>query len=184
MKYLTLLITMLLLYACGNGGHKQNAETIAEQTSQPELIPINENTEPTNDSISTSKSLNDIRFGNWTDKDWYDNDYLRFLRQTFNDFLAGKIEREDFIPYKSLLHSKFIIGEVEKFLLGGLYVYIVFIDAPDKVFTTNIYSDVDEVSGVITGYEVRTLRLHEEESGLTKKMILELIKEHPENKLW
>jgi hypothetical protein len=172
----------------GKAPTKGNEKATVELTKAQELLvetnnPI-ESEQISSDSTTDQKTLNDIRFGNWTDNDWYDNDYFRFLRQTFNDCLAGKIEMEELAPYKSLLSSKFVIGEASPFILGGLLVDLIFIDAPDKVFSVHIYSDVNEASETVTGYKIVGFMLNDGDSGFTKEMILELVKEHPENQLW
>jgi hypothetical protein len=141
------------------------------------------------DSIMQSnegkKPGNEIRFGNWTEKDWYVNDYFRFLRQYFDASYKGEIEDSRLTPYKSLLNGQFSILRVGPYIAGGLYIDLIFIDSPDKIFTTSVYSEVDEVSETITGdYTLSGFRLAEEPSGITKAEILEIVQEHPENKLW
>ena len=55
---------------------------------------------------------------------------------------------------------------------------------PNKVFETRVYSDVDEDTNEVSNYEVRSLRLSEDELDMTKEEILALIKKYPQNKLW
>ncbi|MCL1934206.1 MAG: hypothetical protein FWF53_10410 [Candidatus Azobacteroides sp.] len=140
------------------------------------------------DSIANSsngKSLNDIRFSNWTEKDWYDNDYFRFLRKYFDSYYKGEIKDSDLEPYKSLLNGKFVVIDACPFIGGGMFINIAFLDAPNKIFTTNVYSDVDEISKTVTGnYRIKGFKQSEEPSRMTKEEIFEIIKEHPENKLW
>lgn len=155
------------------------AQELLEKTNHPI-----ESKQILSDSTTNQETLNDIRFGCWTEKDWYDNDYFRFMRQAFNDCLVGKREIEGLTPYKSLLSSKFAIMDANPFIMGGLFVYFTFIDAPDKVFSVCIYSDVNEDSGTVTGYEIFNVSLQDEDSGFTKDEILKLVKEHPEHKLW
>lgn len=139
----------------------------------------------TDSTVTTpSETLNEIRFGNWTAKDWFDNDYLRELRVYLDKVYRGEVLNEDIEKYKSTIHSKFAVYKVEPYLLGGLYVQIVFLDAPDKVFEGQIYSYVDEDKETITGYEVRGLRLSDIECNFTKERILDLVAEHPEMKLY
>lgn len=181
-----LFVLAAFLTACGQ---QNKTNTITQDASkQKNEVPVKGGTNSelikALDSL-VSKSLNEIRFADWTKDDWYENDYFRFLRQTFNEYLSGEKEiMEKLTPYKSLLKSKFVIFNVEKFVGGGLFVDLIFLDAPQKVFTTNIYSYVDETTEIVTGYEIRGFQIDEEESGLTKEEILEIIKEHPENKLW
>ena len=141
-----------------------------------------------NDDLDSTigKSFNDIRFGNWTSKDWYDNDYFRFLRKCFNDCLKG-VESENTIDlqdYKSVLNSKFFIYNAQPYIGGGMFIILGFLDNPEKVYKTAIYSDVDVDKEIITGYRLFGFSEDDEPSDITKEEVLQLIKEHPENKLW
>lgn len=137
------------------------------------------------DKASPQKSLNDIRFGDWTEKDWYDNEYIRCLRKYLDNYLRGKEEiDEDIETYKKSFSSKFVILDENPYLLGGLLFHFCFIDYPDVIFVSNVYSDVDIESEKVTGYMVKSLRVDDTESGLKKDELLKLIKEHPEHKLW
>lgn len=121
------------------------------------------------DSISDGKSLNDIRFANFQKKDWLDNEYIRTLRQYLNSKNEGQ----------------FVLCNVQPYLLGGLFIQIVFLDRPDDVYTSWVYSDVDVEKGIVTGYQVRQFKKEEDyNTGLTKEQILQQIKEHPELKIW
>lgn len=82
----------------------------------------------------TRKSLNDIRFEGWQRKDWLDNEYIRTLRGYLDDFHEGKIDNPALEPYKELVKSKFVIYYAEAFMLGGVLIYITFLDMPEAVF--------------------------------------------------
>lgn len=189
MKNYLSILAFLLMLSCGshNGKNISMANSLTNVDSAV-LSKEDRATKNLNDStanINIPKSLNDIRFGSWTKKDWYDNDYFRALRKYIDACYNGEIKNEHLEPYKSVLKGKFVIGNVEPYMLGGLFITIIFIDAPDKLFDASVYSYVEEESEEITGYEVRGLRIREdEESGLSKNEILAIIKEHPENKLW
>ena len=73
---------------------------------------------------------------------------------------------------------------MEPFLLGGLFIQIIFIDNPEKVFTAWVYSDVDEDAEKVVGYTVRRISLDERKNELSKEQIFQEMKEHPELKLW
>lgn len=136
------------------------------------------------DSIANGKSLNDIRFANFTDKDWLDNEYIRTLRVYIDAFVSGKVKDDVLEPYKSDVKGKFVIANVESFLLGGLFIQIIFIDKPEKVFTAWVYSDVDEDAEKVVGYTVRRISLDERKNELSREQIFHEMKEHPELKLW
>lgn len=136
------------------------------------------------DSITEGKSLNDIRFANFTDKDWLDNEYIRTLRRYLDEFNNGIIEDEELEKYKDDVKGEFVIANIEPFLLGGLFIQIVFIEKPENVFTSWVYSDVDEETERIVGYSVRRISLDERKNNLSREQILQEMKEHPEMKLW
>jgi hypothetical protein len=189
-----IVTTALMLCSAGCNNKNKAAEQKATETQETQNAA---ETQAIKDSIALEtsldslmqeyegkESLNDIRFKNWTQADWYDNDYYRYLRQTFNNYLTGKKTEidESLKPYKSLLHGKFVILDMQPYINGGIFINLLFIDAPDRIFQTNIYSYVK--GETITNYEVRGFSLFADETELTKEDILEIIKEHPENKLW
>ncbi len=172
-KKVLLVVLAACLVGCANGNVNLETENDTEVTDSQEV----------SDEFY-GKSLNDIRFGDWEDGDWLDNDYIREVRRYLDDFIQGEIEDEKLEPYRDLVKRKFVIGSSEPFLLGGLFIKITFLDAPDKIFDTWVYSDVNEDTGAITGYRCYGLHLSEEDTEFTKEMILEIMQEHPELKLW
>lgn len=137
------------------------------------------------DSITDGQSLNDIRFARFKDRDWIDNDYIRALRKHIDDYKSGKVKDKNLDMYKEDIQGKFIIGHTDPFLLGGLFIEFIFVDKPEKIFSVWVYSDVDEQKKKVVGYSVRSIGLEQEESGFTsKQQIMDLLKEHPEYKLW
>lgn len=185
MKRITLAITLLVLGACNNHSNTPKTQVSTSNTTSP-VAPIEEADEEIDKDVDSTppSCLNDIRFGDWTEEDWYDNDYFRTLRKYFNACYDGEIENEVLAPYKSVLKSQFAIENASPFIAGGMFVSIVFLDAPNTRFTTWIYSDVDESIGVVVDYEVRGFTVKDERPHWTKEAILKIIKEHPENKLW
>ena len=135
------------------------------------------------DTLS-QKSLNDIRFAGWTDKDWLDNEYIQAVRNYINAYHKGEISDQYLDEYKNELKGQFVIANIEPYLLGGVFVQICFIDNPSKIFTTWVYSEVNEKTEVISNYECRGIRLEDYESDITKEEILQITSEHPELKLW
>lgn len=136
------------------------------------------------DSIGNGKGLNDIRFANYTEKDWLDNEYIHCLRRYLDDYNNGKIKDEELDPYKEKIEGKFVVGSCQPYLFGGLLLRIMFVDNPDDIFSAWVYSSVDEEAETIMDYSVRGIWHEEEKSGFTKEEILTLHKEHPEQKLW
>ena len=134
------------------------------------------------DDIS-AKSLNDIRFDGWTDEDWLDNDYIRALRKHIDAYCRREIKSPDLDQYKSIMQSKFVVLNIEPFISGGTFITIVFLDNPHCVFNSWVYSEVNSNNQVVD-YIAKGLRLVDTEYPMTKEEILEIIKEHPEHKLW
>ena len=129
-------------------------------------------------------SLNVIRFSGWTEEDWCDNDYIKALRAYLDEFQAGRIEDEELAPYKNKINCQFVVGYIGQFLGGGAFINIIFLDLPNRVFSSWVYSYVDEETNVITGYEVRSVTINEELIENTREEILNVVKENPKFKLW
>lgn len=98
----------------------------------------------TTDTINTKKTLNDIRFKDWDRSDWLDNEYIRTLRKYLDDYNSEKICNANLDPYKEQIKSQFVIYDITPYILGGAYIRITFLDMPDRVFSSWIYSNVDE----------------------------------------
>ena len=72
------------------------------------------------------------------------------------------------------MESKFVIGNVEPFIGGGLFIQIMFIDHPNDVYSAWVYSFVDEEK-----------KEPEFKSGYSSKQeLLSKMKNMPEMKLW
>lgn len=186
MKKYILLPTLLFVIACSN-----NSRTAATVNNSKDATIVNEMTDSINaDNIveeevdGDGKSLNDIRFAKFKDEDWLDNDYIRQLRKYLDDYNSGKIKDDGLDPYKDKVKGEFVIWNAEPFLLGGLFIQFVFIDSPDDIFSSWVYSDVDEETESVTGYEVHGVKIEEGKSGFTKERILQIIKEEKKLKLW
>lgn len=129
-------------------------------------------------------SLNDIRFSGWTEEDWIDNDYIKALRVYLDEFQAGRIEDEELMPYKDKINCQFVVGQIGQFFDGGVFIDIIFLDLPNRVFSSWVYSYVDDETKMITGYEVRDVTIKDELIENSKEEILNDVKEDPNFKLW
>lgn len=128
--------------------------------------------------------LNDIRFADFKNEDWLDNDYIRCLRKYLDDFNSGKIENEDLEPYKEKIQGKFVIADVEPSIWGGLRILFVFIDYPEYLFSAYVYSTVDVEKKKVVSYSVQYVSVTDNEYEMTKEEILDSLKVHLEFKLW
>lgn len=169
----------IALFAC-----KGNVQAATENIGKDSVVVIDTLVADTAEYMGSGKGLNDIRFANYTDNDWLDNEYIRCLRKYIDDYNSGKIKDEELDPYKEKLKGKFVIGWAEPYLMGGLFIQFIFIDYPEDMFSAWVYSGVDEETETVLDYEVRSINKEEEPINYTKEEILELVKEHPELKLW
>lgn len=138
----------------------------------------------TTDTTGTGKSLNDIRFDGWERSDWLDNEYIRTLRKYLDDYNKGIVSNPNLDPYKEHIKGQFIVYEINPFILGGAYIRITFLDMPDRVFSSWIYSEVNKDKEIVGNYELRFISINEETTDMTKWDILQAIKEMDGIKLW
>lgn len=130
------------------------------------------------------ESLNDIRFANFKDEDWYDNEYIWTLRGYLDEFSEGIIDDEVLEPYRTAVKGKFVIYEVEPALIGGMFIMFTFIDLPERVFSSVVYSVVDEKTRQVSDYMVDGIQLTDIENNISKEEILRIVDERPELKLF
>lgn len=172
---ITFIAILSALSACGVEQNKVKQDsTDIDSTLQVQVV----------DSVDAQKTLNDIRFDNWGEKEWLDNEYIRTLRKYLTDCANGKVDNPDLAPYKEQIKGKFVVYSTQPFLAGGAFIQIVFLDMPDRVFSCWIYSSVNEEEKTVESYEVRSVRLEEESIDMTKENILQAIKEMDGLKLW
>lgn len=175
MKKVILLLACVFVFAACKQQGKQDA--VVEQgcgnTSTVECV-----------DTTTKKTLNDIRFAGWEYEDWLDNDYIRELRLYINDYLSGEIEDAELDEYREDIKGKFVIANIEPYIMGGAFIQVCFMDCPNKVFSSWVYSEVDEKKEIVLGYSCRGLSLQTDESGFTREEIRKIMSEHPEIKAW
>ena len=138
----------------------------------------------TTDTISSGKTLNDIRFKDWDRSDWLDNEYIRTLRKYLDDYNKGIVSNTNLDPYKEQIKGQFVIYDINPYLLGGAFIRITFLDMPNRVFSSWIYSEVNEDKEIVESYEFRSISIEEETTDMTKEDILQAIKEMDGIKLW
>lgn len=176
--FVSMMVLPLMLTGC------MHKEKTAEQAPADTISTPIDSVLAEEDGEGDFGGLNAIRFNHFTDEDWVDNEYIRSLRQYITDYNEGKIEDEELDAYKGKIRGPFTVFSISPFIGGGALIHIVFLDNPDDIFTAWVYSSVDEKTETILDYSVRSIKIEEEKSGLTKEDIQEIIKEHPENKLW
>ena len=136
------------------------------------------------DSVGMREGLNDIRFKGWTKKEWLDNGYIHTLRKYIDDYNEGKVSDVNLDPYREQIRCKFIVYDIEAYMLGGVLLRVLFLDLPDTVFSAWIYSYVDEETKTVEGYEMRSIMIEEEKTDCTREDMLQAVEEVPELKFW
>ncbi|WP_304264906.1 hypothetical protein [Phocaeicola plebeius] len=136
------------------------------------------------DTIGTRKTLNEIRFDGWERSEWLDNEYIRTLRKYLDNYNNGLVSNPALDPYKEQIKGQFVVYDINPYLLGGALIRITFPDMPDRVFSSWIYSNVDEKKEIVESYEFRSISIEEETTDMTKEDILQAIKEMEGLKLW
>lgn len=184
MKHLAFIMMAFLLWACSSNSGKATDNSQKDKTSTEQAAPDTSANAGGEVAEGDDPSLNDIRFANFKDADWLNNEYIRQLRAYINDFNAGKIEDEELEAYKDKVRGQFAIYNVEPFLLGGLFIQFVFVDNPDDIFSSWVYSDVDEGTKAVTGYSVHAVKMEDMKSGFSKEDILKIVNENENMKLW
>lgn len=77
-----------------------------------------------------------------------------------------------------------MVYDINPYLLGGALIRITFLDMPDRIFSSWIYSEVNEDKEMVGNYELRFISIDEETTNMTKWDILQAIKEMDGIKLW
>lgn len=177
------LLLMVISVAC----RPETKSSLVENLMDDRYLSVNDiNTNENNiegDSVP-ARSLNDIRFDNWTEEDWVDNEYIRAIRHYLDDYCEGKVSDAQLDEYRNIVCGQFTIADEQQFLLGGLYFKLIFLNDPDKVFNAWVYSSVDEKKEIVLDYSVRAISFDGDGAGFTKEEILKIAKEHPEVRIW
>ena len=192
-KILYTTIVTILFGSCGV--KRENTRTINANVEQIEVVAKtgtdsikgrNHNTkiDTTKGAETDQVPLNDIRFAGWTKKEWVDNDYIRAVRKYIDAYNSGKIKNPDLDEHKKYIQGKFVIADIQPYLIGGALIYIIFYDHPEKTFSAHVYSDVDEKTRVVSNYECRGLKNEKIDLKFSQEEILQFLKECPEHKLW
>lgn len=115
---------------------------------------------------------------------WLDNEYIRTLRIYLDDYNNSIVSNPALDPYREQIKGQFVIYDINSYSLGSALIRITFLDMPDRVFCSWIYSNVDEKKEIFESYEFRSISIEEETTGMTKEDILQAIIEMDGLKLW
>lgn len=180
---------MLLLLGCARTGGQSSPDEFEDdgeeeiETEEDSLSDDAYEGEGDPFALPHGKSLNEIRFQDFDEKDWYDNYYFRALRRYLDVFNNGQIEDEELEPYRAETQGQFAVLFAQPYMGGGMLIHFVFIDHPERLYRAHVYSDVDVETEKVLGYYVAFIKM-EGESFTTKEELLKIKEEHPENKLW
>ena len=137
------------------------------------------------DPETANDGLNGIRFENWGDKEWLNNNYIRSVRLYIDAYNLGLVKDEELDKHKAALKGKFCICSIEPFMGGGAWMHIAFVDDTSFSLRFWVYSFVNEDNPIaIEGYDVRGSDLVDEPLGITPEEIKEILKQNPHNQLW
>ena len=137
------------------------------------------------DPETANDGLNGIRFEEWGDKEWLNNNYIRSVRLYIDAYNLGLVKDEELDKHKAALKGKFCICSIEPFMGGGAWMHIAFVDDTSFSLRFWVYSFVNESDpAAIEGYDVRGSDLVDEPLGLTTEEIKDILKENPHNQLW
>lgn len=160
------------------------ATSIASYSATTQETPTTSQSDITTAEESPQKSHNDIRFGNWGDEEWSDNEYIRTIRKYIDSYNNGTVANEDLDNYKDKIAGQFVVANIEYFIYGGLSIMFFFIDNPEIIFDAWVYSYVDEAKEIVLDYELRNISVITEESGLSREQVLNDLKNNPLIKVW
>lgn len=166
-----LLVSAIILSACN---HQKQVSVVDDVAASDSLLC----------DSTKKKTLNDIRFAGWEYEDWLDNDYIRELRNYLVGYHKGEIADAALDDYRQDIEGKFVIANIEPYILGGAFIQVCFMGCPSKIFSSWVYSEVDEEKEIVTNYECRGLTLQTDDSGFSKERIVQIMGEHPEIKAW
>ena len=185
--YLLLLTCLLTLASCNFKNNK------ADEISSTENIEVVSNEQTTtivadtidSDTTKAPESLNDIRFDGWDRAKWADNEYIRTVRRYLDAYNNGETKNANLDEYKDYIKGKFVIGDIQPCIMGGgAFMYIIFYNNPEKVFTTMVNSSIDEETKEVYDYCCMGLKLEDFESGYTQEDIKQFLKDYPHHKMW
>jgi hypothetical protein len=168
-------LSICLIALCAIGGQVCVAQEPEQTYQEPE-------TEVADNGVR--EALNDIRFAGWTSKEWADNEYIRTFRKYLDAYNSGKIEDARLDEYKDYIKGKFVIADIEPYIVGGAYISIIFYDNPDKIFSAVVYSDVNIKTRKVSNYEFRSMDLTLTGYDVTQEEIHQFLEERPEHRLW
>ena len=137
------------------------------------------------DPETANDGLNGIRFEEWGDKEWLNNNYIRSVRLYIDAYNLGLVKDEGLDKHKAALKGKFCICSIEPFMGGGAWMHIAFVDDTSFSLRFWVYSFVNESDpAAIEGYDVRGSDLVDEPLGISPEEIKEILKQNPHNQLW
>lgn len=137
------------------------------------------------DPETANDGLNGIRFEEWSDKEWLNNNYIRSVRLYIDAYNLGLVKDEGLDKHKAALKGKFCICSIEPFVYGGAWMHIAFVDDTSFSLRFWVYSSVNESNPIaIEDYDVRSADLIDEPLGISPEEIKEILKQNPHNQLW
>ena len=131
MKGLLLFVCLATFFSC-NSKNRTNSNSAVED-SAIEASSTYVASEVANNG--GKETLNDIRFGGWTKKEWADNEYIRTVRKYIDAYNSGKIKDANLDVHKKYIQCKFVIADIDMVFLSvnGQFFIFLFIKVPRKI---------------------------------------------------
>jgi len=184
-KLFLILACLVVLLSCNNQNRRQETDFTVKDSLNVNVDVVTDSTECESAGDTTYReTLNDIRFEGWTMKEWVDNEYIREVRRYIDAYNNGEISNPDLDEYKDYIQGKFVLADIQPFILGGVEIYIIFFDNPEKTFSAVVYSTVNEDTRTFTNYSCYGLKNEDIDLGFSQEDILQFLKERPDQRLW
>ena len=182
-KTTLLVVLSVLFFSCNSRDSRGDAQTKGEHI----VVHTTEDflSEALN-TISTDYTLHP-RFRDWEERDWFNNDFLRFLRSHFDAVYSGMTRDNSLEQYRSLLNSRFVIVGVAPPMMPAeiLTIDFIFIDTPNKIFRASVVGNANVGDIMTVPYLLMDgIRLVYINTGLTREDILEFVQLNPMFRLW
>lgn len=129
-----------------------------------------------------AQTLNEIRFGHWTEEDWFSNDYYREIRTFIDDAQTLQADYPELKPHLELMKTPFVVVDANEAIYGGLQVHFIFEKSPNYYFSAWVYGVVED--GKVVDYEVRHIFIADDNCPIARTDIVEVMQNEPRCKFW
>ena len=146
---ITIVIVSGFSLSCSGVNKSKEVDARADST----LVVNADSSQELEDVADNGKSLNDIRFANFTEKDWLDNEYIRELRKYIDSFLKGNVKNEALEPYRGDIKGKFVIANLQPYLrLHTLFCSNMCNYSNTDIRITNLFINIKNIEDKVIAF--------------------------------